>query len=119
MMRTMMGVVKNSHGVFLVRKKVPEKLQTAVAQLQGSSKERVVWLQKSLGTKDRRRADTLAKGVLMEFDRVIAKAEASAAEHPLRSAISDTEIENIAATTSQQCWLKMKRRAEKALAQSP
>ena len=74
MMRTMMGVLRNSHGVFVARRHVPNALQEAVARATNSPKERVAWLQKSLGTKDRRQADTAAKPVLMEFERVIAVA---------------------------------------------
>jgi integrase len=93
----MMGLVKNSHGVFLVRKKVPERLQTAIAQLLDSDKQRVVWLQESLRTKDKREAHVLAKPVLAKFDRLVAKAEAGTAAVPARAELSDQEISRMAA----------------------
>jgi hypothetical protein len=93
----MMGLVKNSHGVFLVRKKVPERLQSAVAHLLESDKDRVVWLQESLRTKDKRRAYVLAKPVLAKFDRLIAKGEAATVQEPLSAELSDQEISRMAA----------------------
>ena len=41
-----------------------------------SSKPRVAWLKKSLGTKDLKAAKVRATSVLMEFDRILAQAEA-------------------------------------------
>jgi len=79
-----------------VRKKVPEKLEQATATVTGSSNERVSWLKRSLRTKDKREAKRLAPPILMEFDRILAEAEALIAERPLRTSIDRREIERIA-----------------------
>jgi hypothetical protein len=87
-----MSIIKNEHGVFHVRKKVPKKLEAAAAQAVGASKPRVAWLKQSLGTKDHKEAKRLAPPVLMKFDRILAKAEALLAELPLRTSL-DAESE--------------------------
>src|SRR4051812_34732731 len=97
MARLLMGIIRKAHGVYVARKRVPEGLQEAVALLTSSPKNRVAWLQKSLRTKDQKRANILAKVVLMDFDRIIAKAEASLKETPLTASLGDREIERIAA----------------------
>ena len=51
-MRVGMGLIKNEHGVFHVRRKVPKALEVATATAMGVPKERVVWLKETLGTKD-------------------------------------------------------------------
>jgi integrase len=91
-----MNVIKNEHGVFHVRKKVPKKLEEATATVMGSSKQRVAWLKKSLGTKDLKAAKVRAASVLMEFDRILADAEALLVEGPLRTSLEPREIECIA-----------------------
>ena len=91
-----MSVIQNEHGVFVVRKKVPKKLEEATAVVTGASKPRVAFLQRSLRTKDKRQARRLAPPVLMEFDRVLAEAEALLMERPLRSELDPREIERIA-----------------------
>jgi hypothetical protein len=53
-------------------------------------------LQRSLKTKDRREAKRLAPPILMEFDRILAEAEALTAERPLRTSLDRREIERIA-----------------------
>jgi hypothetical protein len=93
-MRISMNVIKNEYGVFHVRKKVPKKLPTATAM--GSSKHRVAWLKKSLGTKDLKAAKVRATSVLMEFDRILSEAEALRVERPLRTSLQPREIERIA-----------------------
>jgi integrase len=95
-MRISMNVIKNEHGVFHVRKKVPKKLEEATATVMGSSKHRVAWLKKSLGTKDLKAAKVRATPVLMEFDRILAEAEALLVERPLRTSLELHEIERIA-----------------------
>ena len=47
-----MGLIKNRHGVYNARKKVPPKLEEAVAKVLGTGKHRQTWLKKSLGTKE-------------------------------------------------------------------
>ena len=91
-----MSVIQNEHGVFVVRKKVPKKLEEAAAVVTAASKPRVAFLQRSLRTKDKREAGRLAPPVLMEFERVLAEAEALLMERPLRSELDPREIERIA-----------------------
>jgi hypothetical protein len=91
-----MSVIQNEHGVFVVRKKVPKKLEEAAAVVTATSKPRVAFLQRSLRTKDKREAQRLAPPVLMEFERVLAEAEALLMERPLRSELDPREIERIA-----------------------
>jgi hypothetical protein len=96
MMRGYMGIVRNRYGVHEARKKVPKHLMEATATVLGASKQRQSWLKKSLGTKDPREAKIRAKPVLMEFDRVLARAEALIAEKPLRASLTQAEIQRIA-----------------------
>ena len=95
-MRVGMGLIKNEHGVFHVRRKVPKKLEEATARVMGVPKERMAWLKETLRTKDAQRAKVLAKPVMMKFDRVLAQAEALLVEHPVRAELTDTEIKQIA-----------------------
>jgi hypothetical protein len=80
-----MGLIKNEHGVYHVRRKVPKLLEAATARVLGVAKERVSWLKETLGTKDERRAKVLAKPIMMKFDRVLAQAEALLIEQPVRA----------------------------------
>jgi integrase len=91
-----MGIIRNNYGVFHLRKKVPKKLEEAVAIVTGAAKPRVAWLKRTLSTKDRRAAKVRAVPVLMEFDRILAQAEALSAARPLRTSLSEKEIERIA-----------------------
>jgi hypothetical protein len=91
-----MGIIRNNYGVFHLRKKVPKKLEEAVAIVTGAAKPRVAWLKRTLSTKDRRAAKVRAVPVLMEFDRILAQAEALNIERPLRASLSEKEIERIA-----------------------
>ncbi len=95
-MRVGMGLIKNEHGVYHVRRKVPKYLEAATATAMDVSKERVSWLKKTLGTKDKKLAMVLAKSVMMEFDRIIARAEALLIEHPVRTELTEAEIKQIA-----------------------
>lgn len=94
-MRVLMSIIKNEHGTYHVRRKIPEKLQVAVAQVTGANKAKVSWLKKSLGTKDARQANVLAKPVMIGFDKIIAKAEASLKQRPAQSTLSDVELKRI------------------------
>jgi hypothetical protein len=64
-MRVGMGLRKNDHGVWIVRHKVPLRLQEAVASVLGRDKERQVFLQQPLRTKDKREADYLSVRVAL------------------------------------------------------
>jgi hypothetical protein len=91
-----MGLIKNEHGVWHVRKKVPKALEAVTATVVGASKPRVSWLKETLRTKDQKEAKVRAKPVMMKFDRVLAQAEALLVEHPLRTSLSEKEIRQIA-----------------------
>jgi integrase len=96
MAQVSMSIIRNEYGVYHVRKKVPEKLEQATATVTGSSNERVSWLKRSLRTKDKQEAKRLAPPILMQFDRILADAEALNAERPLRTSLDRREIERIA-----------------------
>ena len=69
----------------LVRpKKGSQQLEGATATVVGNGKQRQSWLKRSLRTKHKQEAKRLAPPVLMEFDRILADAEALIAERPLR-----------------------------------
>lgn len=91
-----LGLIQNEHGVWCVRRKVPKHLEEAVATVQGAFKARQPWLKRSLRTKDEARAKVLAKPVMMEFDRIIADAEALLVQHPVRTSLTDSEIKQVA-----------------------
>jgi hypothetical protein len=95
-MRVGMGLIKNEHGVYHVRRKVPKHLEAATARATDVSKERVSWLKETLRTKDEKRARVLAKPVMMKFDRILAQAEALLVEQPVRTELTETEIKQIA-----------------------
>ena len=65
-MKPYMGIWRHPHGVYYARKKVPDRLVQEVGK---------AWLKQSLRTKDIRLANVLAKPVLAEFDRILARAE--------------------------------------------
>jgi integrase len=94
-MRVGMGLIKNEHGVWQVRKKVPKRLEAATATVLGNGKLRVSWLKETLRTKDKKDATITAKPVMMKFDRILADAEALLAERPLRNELPDAEIKRI------------------------
>jgi integrase len=90
-----LGLIQNEHGVWCVRRKVPKRLEEAVARVQGASRARQPWLKRSLRTKDEKRAKVLAKPVMIEFDRVLAQAEALLVEQPVRTSLTEAEIKTI------------------------
>ena len=93
-----MGIIKNKFGVFQVRKKVPQKLEAAVATVMANGKSRQSWLKRSLGTKDREEAKVRAKPVLIEFDRKLNQASALLKAKPVRNSLTHIEIKRIAET---------------------
>jgi len=95
-MRALMGLIKDRHGTYYARKKVPERLQEAVARVLGKDKARQVWLKRSLDTKDLSIANKRAKPVLIAFDHTLESAEGLAAERPLRTSLSAIEIKRMA-----------------------
>jgi hypothetical protein len=101
-MRAMPYLVTNSAGVWCVQRKVPEKLQVAVARVLGGKKQKQTYLKKSLGTKDRREASRRAVHVLADLDRTLREAEALIKREPkqpkasLRTTLNDAEIKRMA-----------------------
>src|SRR5262245_43229998 len=101
-MRAMPYLIENSAGVWCVQRKVPEKLQTAVARLLNSKKHTQKYLKKSLGTKDRREANRRATHALADIDRTLREAAALAKQRSdepkpiVRTALNDTEIKRMA-----------------------
>jgi hypothetical protein len=72
-MRVGMGLIKNEHGVYHVRRKVPKALEVATARAMGVPNQRISWLKQTLATKDEKRAKVLAKPIMMEFDLCVPK----------------------------------------------
>ena len=64
-MRALMGLIRDRHGTYHAQKKVPERLQEAVAHVLKLDKPRLVFLKKSLSTKAVGDADTRAKPALI------------------------------------------------------
>ena len=88
-------IVKNRHGTYYAQKRVPERLQEAVALELGSDKPSQVFLSRSLGTKDLKAANVAAKAVLMDFDRVLARAEDRLKERPVVAALTPAQIKRM------------------------
>ena len=91
-----MGLLKNEHGVYVVRKKVPERLQRVVAGVTSSGKPKQTFLQRSLRTKSLQQAKVTAKPILIEFDTILARAEALTEAAPMRAELAPAEVERIA-----------------------
>jgi hypothetical protein len=91
-----MGLRKNEHGVFVVRIPVPKHLQEPIARVLSNGKDRQAYLQKSTGTKDKTEAKRIAVDVLAGFRKTLDEAEALLAERPLRTSLSQAEIDRIA-----------------------
>jgi hypothetical protein len=91
-----MGVSKNRHGTYYAIKKVPPRLEEATATVLGVSKQRQSFLKRSLRTKDLREANIRAKPVLMEFDRILSRAETLLGNRPPRSTLTQSEIDRMA-----------------------
>ena len=97
-MRILMGISRpKPGGMYVVRKRVPPHLQAAVGRLLRPPKDRAAWLQKSLKTKDPKEANRLAKPVMMQFDALLARAEASIATKPAVTDLSDADVQRIVA----------------------
>jgi hypothetical protein len=91
-----MGLIKDRHGTYCARKKVPVRLQAAVARVLDQGKDSQSFLKKSLGTKDLKEANIRAKPVLAGFDRVFGEAEQLLAARPVRNSLTATEIKRLA-----------------------
>jgi hypothetical protein len=62
---------------------VPKRLEHATAEFLGNGKLRQTFLKRTLGTKDLREANVRAKPILIEFDRILAQAEALTVQRPM------------------------------------
>jgi integrase len=91
-----MGTMKDRHGTYYARVKVPARLQEAVARVLDQGKDRQSFLKKSLSTKDLKQANIRAKPVLAGFDRLLGEAEQLLAARPVRDSLSATEIKRLA-----------------------
>lgn len=91
-MRALMGLIKDRHGTYYAQQRVPERLQQAVARVLKLDKSRLVFLKRSLGTKTVKEANTRARPVQMEFNRVLERAEALLTAKPVRKKLSAIEI---------------------------
>ena len=95
-MRVLMGIILGPNGVFYARKKVPSRLEEAVAKVTDATSTRVSWLKRSLRTTDRREANIVGKPILIEFDHILARAEAQLKPLPICDTLSQREINRIA-----------------------
>jgi hypothetical protein len=95
-MRALMGLIKDRYGTYYAQRKVPERLQEAVARVLNAGRDRQVHLKKSLGTKSLKLANVAATHVLAHFDRTLADAEALLKERPVMSSITDAQIKRMA-----------------------
>jgi integrase len=95
-MRVLMGLIKDRHGTYYARKKVPKGLEEAVARMLGNGKQRQAWLKRSLATKIAHEANIRAKPVLMDFDRIIESVRQLAKEQPPRNSLSRVKIARMA-----------------------
>jgi hypothetical protein len=93
--RSLMGLIKDRHGTWYARVKVPDRLQEAVARVLDQGKDRQSFLKKSLVTKDLKAANVRAKPVLAGFDRILGDAEQLLAARPVRDTLSATEIKRL------------------------
>jgi integrase len=91
-MRIAMGLLRNKFGVYYVRKKVPKRLERAVAQVLRNGKERQSFLKQSLRTKKLDEAKRWAPAALLELNGIISGAEARLADKPARTTLSQSEI---------------------------
>jgi integrase len=94
--RALMGLMRDRHGTYYARKKVPVRLQAAVARVLAQGKTSQSFLKKSLGTKDLKAANIRAKPVQAGFDRVFGEAEQLLTARPIRETLGATEIKRMA-----------------------
>jgi integrase len=95
-MRALMGLIKDRNGTYYAQRKVPERLQEAVARVLNTGRDRQVFLKKSLGTKSLKSANVAATHVLADFNRTLADAEALLKERPVIPSLTDAQIKRIA-----------------------
>ena len=91
-----MGIIKDRHGTYYVQRRVPERLQEAVARVLNTSERRRVFLKKSLGTKSLKEAKAAAPHILTDFNRIVGEAEGLLKDQPAVTALTDTQIKRMA-----------------------
>ncbi len=91
-----MGLIKDRHGTYYARRKVPKGLEEPVARVLANGKRRQSWLKRSLGTKSLHESNIRAKPVLMEFDGILERARALLKERPTRTTLTRVEIARMA-----------------------
>ncbi len=97
-MRAMRDLIKDRHGTWYAQRKVPERLQVAVARVLNSGKAKQVYLKRSLGTKVLKDANVRAKSVLAGFDRTLHEASERIQLQPqktTRSSLNASEIKRM------------------------
>jgi integrase len=94
--RALMGLIKDRNGTYYAQRRVPERLQEAVARVLNSGRDRQVFLKKSLGTKSIKTANVAATHVLADFDCTLADAEALLKERPVIPSLTDAQIKRMA-----------------------
>jgi hypothetical protein len=98
-MHSMPYLIKNPAGTWCVQRKVPGKLQAAVALILGGKRSTQVYLKKSLATKDRREATRRAPHALADIERTLREAAALTQVKPqaaVRTTLTDSEIKRMA-----------------------
>jgi len=95
-MRALMGLIKDRNGTYYAQRRVPQRLQEAVARVLISGRDRQVFLKKSLGTKSLKAANVAATHVLANFDRTLADAEVLLKERPVIPSLTDAQIKRMA-----------------------
>lgn len=96
MVRVTMGIIKDRLGTYYVQRKVPPRLQEAVARVLNADEPRRVHLKKSLGTKILKEAKAAAPHIVADFNRIIGEAEALLKEQPVVTALTDAQIKRMA-----------------------
>jgi hypothetical protein len=91
-----MGIIKDRNGTYYVQRKVPERLQEAVARVLDVDGTRRVFLKKSLGTKNLKEAKAAAPHVLAYFNRIVGEAEALLKDQPVVTTLTDVQIKRMA-----------------------
>src|ERR1700730_9700541 len=95
-MRALMGLIKDRHGTYYAQRKVPERLQEAVAPVLENGKAKQGYLKKSLGTKNLKAANVAATHVIAGFDRILAQAEDRQKARPITASLAPAQIKRIA-----------------------
>jgi hypothetical protein len=77
-----MGLIKDEHGVYHVRRKVPKRPRNSNCHSDGCSEAACLVAQGGVGRERREAGWGRAKPVMMKFDGILAKAEAQLGQDP-------------------------------------